>query len=103
MNIEQESVSDFRVGHGGASAGRKPIVAADMASKAYKGVRVRAATANTLVVYVGPSSVTTDTGYPLPAGEELCIPIEDPSKVYVVATPGSNCSANSGALWPDRG
>ena len=43
MNIEQESVSDFRVGHGGADASKKPLVAAEFASKALKGVRVRAA------------------------------------------------------------
>ena len=91
MIITQESVTDFVVGHGGADAASKPIVAAGYVKKAYKGVRVRAATANTLTIYVGPRGVSTSTGYPLPAGEELAIPIEDPSKVYIVATPGSNC------------
>ena len=35
-------------------------------------------------------------GYPLPAGEEVLVPIEDPSKVYVVATPASNCQQTVG-------
>ncbi len=90
MNITQESVTDFVVGSGGASAAGDAIIAPGYIRKAYKGVRVRAATANTLVIYVGPAGVTTSTGYPLPAGEELSIPIEDPSKVCVAATPAAN-------------
>ena len=92
MNIEQESLdSGFVVGHGGADAASKPIVAAGYANKAYKGVRVRAATANTIVIHVGPAGVKTTTGYPLPAGEELEIKIDNPSRINVVATPADNC------------
>jgi len=91
MNITQETVNDFVVGHGGADAASKPIVVAGFARMAYKGVRVRAASANTIVVFVGPQGVETTTGYPLPAGEELAIPIENPSKVYIVAVPTDNC------------
>lgn len=90
MNIEQESLDDFVVGYGGADAASKPIIADGYANKAYKGVRVRAATANTIVIYVGPKGVSVSTGYPLPAGEELCIPIQNPSKINVVATPAAN-------------
>ncbi len=92
MNIEQESLAgSFVVGNGGADAVAKPIVAAGYANKAYKGVRVRAATANTIVIYVGPRNLTIAHGYPLPAGEELSIPIENPSNIYVVATPAADC------------
>jgi hypothetical protein len=58
--------------------------------KALKGVRVRAATANTTVVYVGPTGVTVESGYPLPAGEEVEVQIADVSKVYVTASPAGN-------------
>ena len=92
MNITQETVDNFVVGHGGADASDKPIVAPGYARKAYKGVYVRAATANTIVIYVGNDNVTASDGYPLPAGEEVLIPIENPSKVFVVATPANNCS-----------
>jgi len=91
MNIIQESVDKFIVGHDGADAAAQPIMVSGRVRKAYKGVRVRAATANTVVIYLGPHGVTTDSGYPLPAGEELLIPIEDPSKVYVVATLAADC------------
>jgi hypothetical protein len=90
MDIQQESVQEFAVGHGGAESVSKPIVAAGYAPKAYKSVRVRAATANTAVVYVGPASVTTDSGYPLSAGEELEMKIENPSKIYAVAELAGN-------------
>ena len=53
MNIEQESVVDFRVGHGGADALARQIVESGRVRKAYKGVRVRAATGNTVTIYVG--------------------------------------------------
>jgi len=90
MDIQQESVQEFVVGHGGADAVSRPIVASGYAPKAYKSVRVRAATANTIAIYVGPAGVTTDSGYPLPAGEELEVKIENPSKIYVVAEPAGN-------------
>jgi hypothetical protein len=90
MDIHQESVDEFVVGHGGADAVSKPIVSSGYARKAYKGVRVRTATANTIIVYVGPQGVSEATGYPLPAGEEVTIPVDNPSKVHVVANPAGN-------------
>lgn len=91
MDIHQESASDFRVGHGGADAVSRPIVEPEYSTKAYKGVRVRAASANTVVIYVGPAGVSEETGYLLPAGEELPIPIEQPSRIHVTASPADNC------------
>jgi hypothetical protein len=90
MDISQESVTEFAVGHGGADVVAKSIIPAGFAGKAYKGIRVRAATANTVIIYVGPQGVSQDTGYPLPAGEEMVVPIDNPSKVYVVAVPAGN-------------
>ena len=91
MNIERTAVNEFRVGHGGADAVARPLVRREYApEKVYKGVRVRAATGNTAVVYVGPAGVTVDSGYPLPAGEEVEVEIADVSKVYVTASPAGN-------------
>jgi hypothetical protein len=90
MDITQESVSEFFVGHGGADIVSKPIVAANYACKAYKGIRVRAKTTNTIVIHLGPQGVSEVTGYPLPAGEEVTLPIDNPSKVHVIATPVGN-------------
>jgi hypothetical protein len=91
MNIERTAVAEFWVGHGGADAVARPLVQRGYApEKALKGVRVRAATANTTVVYVGPTGVTVESGYPLPAGEEVEVQIADVSKVYVTADPAGN-------------
>ncbi len=45
---------DFVVGHGGADAASKPIVAAGTPARRTRAFDVRAATANTIVIYVGP-------------------------------------------------
>ena len=55
------------------------------------GVRVKAVAGNAGIVYVGPKGVTADTadatdGYPLAAGEEVLIPIDNLNKVYVIAS-----------------
>ena len=85
------AVDEFWVGHGGADAVARSIVAPGYApQKALQGVKIRAATANTVVIYVGRAGVTVDGGYPLPAGEELPVQIEDVSKVFVVADPAGN-------------
>lgn len=94
MDIVREAVSEFWVGHGGgADVVARPLVASGYApQKVAKGVRVRATTVNTIVIYVGRVGVTVADGYPLPAGEELTIPVEDISKVYIIATPAGNSS-----------
>lgn len=90
MDVFQEAVSEFIVGHGGADAVSKPIITAPYSRKAYKGVNVRAATTNTIDIYVGPQGVSEETGFCLPAGEEINISVDNPCKVYVIATPTGN-------------
>lgn len=85
MNLTQTTVDNFQAGHGTATATAQPIVAASYARKAYKGVTIRCLT-GTGTVFVGPSTVTTQNGYELPAGKELLVPVEDPSKVFVVGS-----------------
>jgi hypothetical protein len=92
MDLHQDTVDEFYTGHGGADAVARPIVASNMARKAYKYVRVRATDGNTIGIYVGPSTVSTSTGYLLYETNEVEVPIEDPSDVYVVATPAGNSS-----------
>ena len=91
MDIVRTAVDEFWTGHGGADAVARSLVVPGYApQKAMKGVRVRAATANTIVIYVGRAGVTVDNGYPLPAGEELEVQVEDIAKVHVIATPSGN-------------
>ena len=54
-------------------------------STSIKGVRVKAKSGNTGNIYVGGSNVSNSNGYILAAGEEVAIPIDDLSKVYIDA------------------
>jgi len=81
MNLTQTTVDTFRVGHGTATETAQPIVAATR--KSYKGISIRCLTGT---VFIGPHNVTVDSGYELPAGTELLVPVENPSTVYVVGS-----------------
>jgi len=60
---------------------------------------VKAANANTGIVYVGNSDVTANTadatdGFELAAGESVMIEIDNPNKIYVFAS-----VANQKVFW----
>lgn len=57
--------------------------------RAVKYVEVRALSTNAGKIYVGPSTVSASTGYELSAGESVKINIDDPAKVWVVASQAS--------------
>lgn len=96
--IGDETVNSFC--HGRKSAigtAAVPLVATAVA--ATKGVQLRAADSNTATVYVGHSTLTTDTsdatdGFPLKAGEALFVPVNNASKIFVVST-----AANQKIFW----
>jgi hypothetical protein len=92
MDVNKTSVDDFYTGSGSVSGTSAPIIAPAYAHEAYKGVMVRAAVTNSAPIFVGPSTVSAATGYRLTPGEELLVPVNDPSKVYVVGTPGDGFS-----------
>ena len=55
-----------------------------------KGLRVKALTGNSDIIYVGTSQVLVSSGFPLSAGDEVFLEIDDPSKIYSIATPSQN-------------
>ena len=55
-------------------------------STACKHVDIMAATANTGIIYVGGSGVTTTTGIALYAGDVYSLDIDDLNDVYVIAS-----------------
>ena len=59
------------------------------ASRANGGVSVKALAANTAIVYVGGSNLTTANGYPLAAGDAISLAVDDPSRVWAVAASGA--------------
>ena len=51
-------------------------------------VTVEALKANTASVFIGNSTVTTSTGFELPAGAQVTLNVADPSKIYAIAAAG---------------
>ena len=102
MNVTEETSPATNLNHGVATVGMTAIRLANLAGaplsfKAYRGVCVRApgSTAetnsgvpvNTHPVWVGKDeNVTPENGFPIPPGTSLNIPIDDPSKVWIIST-----------------
>ncbi len=62
---------------------------------AKRGVQIVADSGNSVAVYIGISTVTTDAadatdGFPLAAGESVVVPVIDPTTIYVRAASGSS-------------
>lgn len=69
--------------------------AAALASSTARAACVKAASGNSLVVYVGNSaSVTTSTGYGIEAGQSFCTPLTNLNQIYVIAS-----STGSSVTW----
>ncbi len=59
-----------------------------------RGVGLKADAANAGTIYIGPSDVTAGStpatdGWPLAAGEELYLPLDDPRTVFAIASAAS--------------
>jgi len=92
VDVNKTAVDDFYTGTGEVSGTPAPIIAPAFSHEALNGVMLRASVTNTDPIYVGPSTTSAATGYRLTPGEELLVPVNDPSKVYVVGTPGDGFS-----------
>lgn len=97
MILDRDSISDFDHLRVDVTTSATQLVATAHAqgSSPRAGVRLKADIANTGVVYVGKSDVTAGTvaatdGYPLSAGEEVAIPIDDATKLYGRSSAGTN-------------
>lgn len=60
------------------------------------GIIVKALPANTGTVYVGPSGVTTSTGFPLAAGEPVAYAVPNASAVCLLSTVAGDVVALTG-------
>ncbi len=60
------------------------------------GIVITAASANTGTVYVGPSGVTSSTGYPLAAGQSISYAVANLSAISIVGTNATDVVAFTG-------
>ena len=100
VDIESVGIGSFETGTKGPIGTTTPS-ATQLTTTNYakKGVRIKALSTNPATIYVGKVGVTigpgggpTD-GYPLAAGEQIDLPIQNPSTIYLLAGAGS-CSAS---------
>jgi hypothetical protein len=88
--IGDDSLNNFDHGRT-SSIGTSAAPLTSVSSHAPRGVQIKAAIGNTGTVYVGNSDVTANAadatdGFPLVGGEALFVPVNDPSKVYVIGS-----------------
>lgn len=91
--IGDETVNSFDHGSKGSIGGTALVLIATTTPPTHltKGAQIKAAADNDGTVYVGKSDVTADSaaatdGYPLSPGEALFVPVDDPSKIYVIGS-----------------
>lgn len=78
------------------AAGQQAVTgtAAALPSQANTVLCVKGVPGNSLTIYIGGSTVTTSTGYPLAASESACFPIVNANRLYVIAS-----STGSSIAW----
>ena len=70
MDLDKSSLSEFQCNHDSVdNVAAKQIVATGYARTLYRGVTIKAYTANIGTLYVGTANVSADNGYQLPAGK----------------------------------
>ena len=67
-----------------------------LATNAVHGFCVKALAANSITVYVGPSGVSTATGYPLAAGDSICYQASNTNLAFIIASSTGASVAVSG-------
>ena len=85
MDLYKQTAPQFYTGQGTSDATAAPLVGPGFSFEADKKVVVRASASNSASIYVGPSGVTTATGFALTAGESVEVWVDDPAKVFVVS------------------
>ena len=107
MDIYKTALNEFSTGHSNVAAVSKQIVASGYARDALNGITVRADTANTGTLFVGPNAgVSATNGYQIPAGEEVVIPVDSPAKVWIMGVTTGNsiqvvtvANLNAASFW----
>ena len=83
------------VGNGSVLAGQQAVTgtAAALATNSCRKALVKALAANTINVYVGPTGVTTGTGFELAPGESVGLDVSNTNLIFVIAsTTGASVS-----------
>lgn len=93
MILEKESHPEFHVGvNSDIDQVAEQLTTISVVARKY--VYIKANAGNSGDVYVGRQGVSASNGYPLDAGEKVIIPVDDPSKIWVIGS-----ADNQGVKW----
>ncbi len=89
MSAVQIAVPASRLLVGSATAGETATQLTDSKpdQPLFRGVTI--ANTGAADVFIGLEDVTTETGFPLPAGRDMRFEIDDPTVLYIVSASGS--------------
>ncbi len=103
----RETLNTDELNHGHTVVGATAVQLTTQDNKLLKGLLIRAPgsddpTPNTNFIWIGLASVTANSnvgtgGMPLSPGESLVLPVDDPSKVFVISDTASQEVAWMGA------
>jgi hypothetical protein len=88
----KETVDTGKLAYGHSIAGQVVQRLCDYSSTAYKGILIRCPGSadpvpNSAPVWVGSSpEVAPDSGFPIPPGSHLIVPVDDASTLYIIST-----------------
>ena len=88
-------VNSTLIGNTAVLSGQQSVTGSAVAlgTNTSKSICVKAALGNTINVYVGPTGITTSTGFELTPGQGACLPVTNTNLVYVIAsTTGASVS-----------
>jgi len=96
IQVSKETSEPSRFAHGHTVVGTTAVPLTSLGLKFDKGILVRTPgsedpSANTACVWVGRKGVTADSdpgtgGLPIPPGQSVLIPIDDPTAIYVISS-----------------
>ena len=79
--------------HAQSTIGTSAVQLTTSTQRCNDGVRVKALAGNSGTVYVGASGVTTSTGWPLTAGQEVLFPVQTANAIWAIASASSQVVA----------
>ena len=104
QSIGKESVEgitpDTGPAHGHTEVGTAAVqLVAKTFTDTLKGVLIVSDGSNSAIIYIGRKGVTADNdtdtgGVPLPAGTAIFLPVEDPTRLFVIST-----ASNQDVAW----
>ncbi len=88
--IGKETLASSRIKYGSLASGASAVAISGDNNKFNAGVIIFALSANTASIFLGDSDVTIGTGFPLPPGANIELPVEELKNIYAISAAAQN-------------